>query len=146
MLSIPVEMQPHQARVVQERLRLSEDVNKLETFVRSEAFAAVAADEQELLNEQLEHMARYLGVLQERVLKYSGVKRYTCRKSVLARAMNRASYNLLRGWELPANENGDDEGFLIEDTDGGPTNHPDFPGYISWIPKDLFERTYREKA
>ena len=145
MLTIPVEMQPHQARVIQERLRVSEDVNKLEAFILSETFKAVEGDEQDLLNEQLEHMARYLGVLEERVRKHSGVKRYTCHKNVYARPMNRASYNLLRGWDLPANENGDDEGYLVEYTDGGQANHPDFPGYISWSPKDVFELGYKEK-
>lgn len=57
--------------------------------------------------------------------------------------MTRKAYNDYRGWELPADENGDDDGFLVEYLDGGKSNHPDHEGYISWSPKDVFERAYR---
>lgn len=57
--------------------------------------------------------------------------------------MTRKAYNDYRGWELPADENGDDDGFLVEYLDGGKSNHPAHEGYISWSPKDVFERTYR---
>jgi len=60
--------------------------------------------------------------------------------------MTRLAYNQLRGWELPADENGDDEGYLVEYCDGGKGNHPDFQGYISWSPKDVFDRSYRNMA
>lgn len=68
---------------------------------------------------------------------------YIGTKLIKARAMTRLQYNQLRGWELPADENGDDEGFLVEYVDGGKANHPDFAGYISWSPKDVFERAYQ---
>lgn len=64
-------------------------------------------------------------------------------KTVLAVAMTRLAYNQLRGWELPADENGDDEGFLVEYVDGGKANHPDYKGYISWSPKDVFNNAYK---
>lgn len=64
-------------------------------------------------------------------------------KLINARPMNRADYNTLRGWELPADENGADDGYLVEYLDGGKANHKDFAGYISWSPKDVFERAYR---
>jgi hypothetical protein len=35
------------------------------------------------------------------------------------------------------------EGFLVEYLDGGEANHKDYDGYISWSPKDVFERAYR---
>ena len=57
-------------------------------------------------------------------------------------AMNRRDYNTYRGWEFLADENGDDEGFLIEYLDGGKANHPDHVGYISWSPKSVFEQAY----
>lgn len=57
--------------------------------------------------------------------------------------MNREQYNEYRGWELPANENGDDDGFLVEYMDGGQANHPEHKGYISWSPLGVFERAYR---
>ncbi len=68
---------------------------------------------------------------------------YIGTKLIKARAMTRLAYNQLRGWDLPADENGDDEGFLVEYVDGGKPNHPDFAGYISWSPKDVFERAYQ---
>lgn len=58
--------------------------------------------------------------------------------------MSRLAYNQLRGWELPANEDGADEGFLVEYIDGGPANHPDYAGYISWSPSDVFLRGHSE--
>lgn len=64
-------------------------------------------------------------------------------KLIHAHPMNRAAYNTLRGWELPADENGDDAGYLVEYIDGGKANHPDYEGYISWSPADVFERAYR---
>lgn len=64
-------------------------------------------------------------------------------KLIHAHPMNRAAYNALRGWELPADENGDDAGYLVEYIDGGKANHPDYEGYISWSPANVFERAYR---
>jgi hypothetical protein len=64
-------------------------------------------------------------------------------KQILARSMTRQEYNDYRGWQLPADENGADEGFLVEYADGGPSNHPSHKGYISWSPKDVFERSYQ---
>ncbi|AUR93218.1 hypothetical protein NVP1185O_31 [Vibrio phage 1.185.O._10N.286.49.C2] len=64
-------------------------------------------------------------------------------KVILATAMTRLAYNKYRGWELPADEDGSDEGFLVEYVDGGQSNHPGHEGYISWSPKDVFERAYQ---
>lgn len=72
------------------------------------------------------------------------MQRYVCHKEVLARPMSRQEYNDYRGWELPADENGADEGFLVEYLDGGQANHPDHAGYISWSPKAVFVRGYTE--
>lgn len=68
---------------------------------------------------------------------------YIGTKLINAKPMTRAAYNVLRGWELPADENGDDDGYLVEYVDGGKSNHPDYDGYISWSPADVFERAYR---
>ena len=143
--AIPVEMLPHQSRVIVERIQLADKVNKLEAFVTGEGSNKLAVHEKALLNEQLEYMALYLRVLDMRVASFTGAKRYTCHKEVLARPMNRGAYNALRGWEMPANENPLDDGYLVEYLDGGDRNHPDFAGYISWSPKDVFERGYSEK-
>jgi len=74
------------------------------------------------------------------------MKRYIGTKIITAAPMNRADYNTYRGWELPANENGADEGYLVEYTDGGKANDSRHAGYISWSPKEQFEGAYRETA
>jgi len=71
------------------------------------------------------------------------MNRYIGVKEIHATPMNRADYNELRGWDLPADENGEDEGYMVEYLDGGKANHPDFQGYISWSPADVFERAYK---
>ena len=73
------------------------------------------------------------------------MKKYTGVKEILATPMNRKEYNDYRGWELPANENGDDEGFLVEYVQSETStnvNHPAHAGYISWSPKDVFGESY----
>jgi len=64
-------------------------------------------------------------------------------KQINAKEMTRKEYNELRGWIVPSDENPYDLGYLVEYIDGGKANHPDFYGYISWSPKDVFERAYR---
>lgn len=64
-------------------------------------------------------------------------------KLVLAGVMNRAAYNAFRGWPLPADENGADEGYLVEYLDGGAPNVPGHAGYVSWSPKEQFDNAYR---
>lgn len=64
-------------------------------------------------------------------------------KLIIAGAMTRAAYNEFRGWTLPADENGEDEGFLVEYLDGGKPNVAGREGYVSWSPKKVFENAYR---
>jgi hypothetical protein len=52
---------------------------------------------------------------------------------VNATPMTRQAYNDLRGWKLP--ENGEDEGYLVEQIDFGPVD-----SHLTWVPKDAFER------
>lgn len=72
------------------------------------------------------------------------MKKYVGMKIINAKPMTRVDYNNFRGWSLPDNENGEDEGYLVEYTDGGISNTPGYKGYVSWSPKDVFERTYKE--
>ena len=58
--------------------------------------------------------------------------------------MNRLAYNEFRGWDLPADEKGDDEGYLVEYCDGGEPNTKAYAGYVSWSPKGQFENAYRQ--
>ena len=71
-------------------------------------------------------------------------QKYIGTKIILALAMSRLAYNEYRGWDLPADENGADEGYLVEYTDGGAPNHPAHAGYISWSPKAQFDAGYVE--
>lgn len=70
------------------------------------------------------------------------MKTYIGTKVVRAEPLSRQEYNDLRNWHLPADENGADEGYLVEYTDGGKPNHHAFEGYISWSPKEQFELAY----
>lgn len=62
------------------------------------------------------------------------MKQYIGTKIIKAEAMTRGEYNIKRGWKIPANENPEEEGFIVEYSDG----------YISWSPKKQFEEAYRE--
>lgn len=62
------------------------------------------------------------------------MKTYIGTKIIDARPMTRGEYNIFRGWQIPENENPEDEGYLVK--------YPD--GYISWSPKPVFEEAYRE--
>ena len=72
------------------------------------------------------------------------MKNYIGTKTIKAKPMTRLEYNNYRGWELPSDENGEDKGYLVEYLDSPNKNHPDHEGYISWSPKDVFEKAYKE--
>ena len=74
------------------------------------------------------------------------MKQYIGVKLIKAAPMTRGHYNAYRNWELPANENGADAGFIVEYIDGGQSNHPGHDGYISWSPADVFVRAYRQTS
>jgi len=73
------------------------------------------------------------------------MERFIGTKVVLAVPMTRAEYNGYRGWQLPADENGADQGFLVEYQDGGKANVHGHAGYVSWSPKEQFELAYRAR-
>ena len=70
------------------------------------------------------------------------MQQYIGVKLINAKPMTRQAYNDFRGWTLPADENGADEGFLVEYLDGGKGNTDLYEGYVSWSPKEVFERAY----
>lgn len=74
------------------------------------------------------------------------MEHYIGTKIVSAILMHRACYNEYRGWELPADEDGADEGYLVEYLDGGRPNHKDHAGYISWSPKEQFDNAYQSSG
>ena len=71
------------------------------------------------------------------------MNKYIGTKSVRAKPMTRLAYNQLRGWQMPEDENGDDQGYLVEYLDGGKPNLQEYEGYISWSPKEQFDNAYR---
>ena len=69
---------------------------------------------------------------------------YIGTKIINAKPMTRLDYNTFRGWKLPDDENGDDDGYLVEYVGPGQKpNTPEYEGYVSWSPKDVFEKAYR---
>lgn len=69
-------------------------------------------------------------------------KNYIGTKTINGFPMNKIDYCKLRGWDVPANEDPLEEGYLVEYPDSK-SNHPQFRGYISWSPKAAFEDAYR---
>jgi hypothetical protein len=68
---------------------------------------------------------------------------YIGTKIVNAHPMTLGEYNAFRGWQTPANENGADEGYLVEYPDSAPNTRAFF-GYMSWSPKAVFEEAYHD--
>lgn len=68
---------------------------------------------------------------------------YIGTKRLNAKPMTRGEYNAYRGWVTPDDENESDAGYLVEYQDGGKANDSRHQGYISWSPKDVFEKSYR---
>lgn len=62
------------------------------------------------------------------------MEKYIGTKMIEADPMSRGDYNAYRGWEIPENENPEDEGYLVKYSDG----------YESWSPKKQFEDAYRD--
>lgn len=69
----------------------------------------------------------------------SELKTYVGTKIVNAAALNKGEYNDVRGWKTPKEEDPKQLGYLVEYL-GSPPNHPDFANYISWCPKEEFEK------
>ena len=74
------------------------------------------------------------------------MKQFIGTKIINAKPMDRLAYNVFRGWKLPDDENGTDEGYLVEYLDGGEPNTKDHAGYVSWSPKKQFENAYKESG
>jgi hypothetical protein len=64
-------------------------------------------------------------------------------KIVLMTPMTRAQYNEYRGWGLPGDEDGNEEGYLVEYPDSRKRVHPAHAGYISWSPKAEADAAYQ---
>lgn len=62
------------------------------------------------------------------------MKKYVGTKVIEASPMTRGDYNNYRGWQIPADENPEDAGYLVKYSDS----------YVSWSPAYAFEEAYRE--
>ena len=71
---------------------------------------------------------------------------YVGTKLINAEPMNRQEYSDFRGWDLPADENGNDKGFLVEYLDGGKANLESHKGYVSWSPAEVFANAYKSSG
>lgn len=60
------------------------------------------------------------------------MKQYIGTKIVKAEPMTRGDYNNYRGWQIPADEDPMDEGYLMEYENG----------HEQWLPKEMFETDY----
>lgn len=61
------EMQPHQQRVIDEKIALDEKLNKLKEFLVSSIFDSLTMQEQTLLQAQSDYMQGYSNILAERI-------------------------------------------------------------------------------
>lgn len=73
------------------------------------------------------------------------MKTFIGTKLIQAKPMTRKEYNDLRGWQIPQDENPNDEGYLVMYPDSPNSNVKGFDGYVSWSPKEVFEKVYRNK-
>lgn len=64
--------------------------------------------------------------------KLDGMSMYAGTKALLAKPMTRGEYCTYRGWEVPADENPNDNGRIVQYSDG----------YISWTPLPQFNAAY----
>lgn len=73
-------------------------------------------------------------------------KNYVGTKALKATPMTKGEYNKYRGWEMPSNEVAEESGYFVEYQDGGKSNDSRHEGYVSWSPKDVFEKSYKENG
>jgi len=69
--------------------------------------------------------------------------KYAGSEVVEATPMTRLEYNEFRNWDLPEDENGSDEGYLIKTE--GKANSELSDGYIRWLTKEQFDKTFRKE-
>jgi hypothetical protein len=70
------------------------------------------------------------------------MEQYIGTKIINATPLNKGEYNHYRGWSIPQNEDPNEEGYMVEYPESNP-NTPDYTGYISWSPKEVFEKAYK---
>jgi len=64
------------------------------------------------------------------------MQKYRCHKEVHAEPMDRGTYNALKGWTTPLDEDPNDEGYLVVYNRHTPDR------YESWSPMHIFDKGY----
>ena len=72
----------------------------------------------------------------------SSSKTYVGTKIVHAELCTKRAYCKVRKWDVPADEDPNEMGYIIEYADGQRPNVEGYEGYVSWSPKDVFEKSY----
>lgn len=80
------------------------------------------------------------------LLEVVKMKQYIGTKVVNMKPMTRQEYNDFRGWDLPPDENGADEGYLVEYPDSPISNTYGYDGYVSWSPKEQADAAYKQSG
>lgn len=65
-------------------------------------------------------------------------------KLINATPLTREEYNTSRGWTVPADENPEDKGFLIEHLSHADAGSIEYSGYVSWLPEKEFREHYQQ--
>lgn len=60
------------------------------------------------------------------------MNKYIGTKLIQAKSMNLGDYNNFKGWTIPENEDPKTDGYMVKYSDD----------YISWSPKEVFEKSY----
>lgn len=98
-----------------------------EHYAREDAKRKIWPLEAYLLRERLHVAATF-----ETDAALDGMEMYVGMKALYARSMTRGEYNTFKGWTIPADENPDDLGQIVQYSDG----------YISWTPQAQFTAAY----
>lgn len=102
-----------------------------EHFAREDAKKQIWAFEAYLLKQQL-YDDKQLRDTFASGPKLDGMSMYAGTKALLAKPMTRGEYNEYRGWTTPDDENPNDNGRVVQYSDG----------YISWTPLAQFNAAY----
>lgn len=69
-------------------------------------------------------------------MSHAAMGKFKCHKEIHALPMTRGVYNKVRGWDIPSDENPDDDGYLTCYNRGTDDE------YVSWSPKHVFDDGY----
>ena len=104
---------------------------KRQLFIRKLDIRTVYVKEIEIFREISLFFLSFFALVEKGEMQ---MKQYIGIKVVAARQMTRGDYNIFRGWQIPADEDPTDEGYVMKYENG----------HVQWLPKDMFESDYKE--